>query len=55
MFVVMCEQNSVSMEIDGPISKYHNVFIFVLVCMGLVRVMDNKGSAETVSVLTLWE
>jgi len=43
------------METNEPIPKYHNVFIVVLACMGLVQAVDDKGSAETVSVLTLWE
>jgi len=42
-------------ETGKPIPKYNNVFIIVLVCVGLVRAMEDQRSAETVSVLTLWK
>jgi hypothetical protein len=32
-----------AMETDEPIPKYHNVFIIVLVCVGLVLAMDDQG------------
>lgn len=40
-------------ETGKPIPKYNNVFIIVLVCVGLVRAMEDQRSAETISVLTL--
>ena len=43
------------MRTDEPISKDHNVFIAVLVCVGLVLAMDNKRSTEAVGVLALWK
>ena len=36
-----------------PISEYDNVFIIVLVSIGLVLAKEDQRSTETVSVLTL--
>ena len=36
-----------------PIPKYNNVFIIILVCIGLVRAMEDQRGTKTVSVLTL--
>jgi len=43
------------MRTDEPIPEDHDVFITVLVCVGLVLAMDNKWSTETVGVLALWK
>ena len=40
---------------DEPIPEDRDVFIVILVCVGLVLAMDNKGSTETVGVLALWK
>ena len=38
-----------------PIPEHNNVFVGVLVCIGLVLASENQGSAETVGVLSLRE